>query len=214
MSSASSSHDVHLCGRRLDHARHVCAFVTSSDEEYGILGPYVKEGADQGERLINIIDGTRRGDHMARLRKAGVDADKLVESGDLSVLAWEEAHLQGGYFDSQRMIDTLKAAVDDRRRRGYALLRGIGNMDWVLRGAPGTEQLLEYETRLNFMAEGNPDVFVCTYHVDRFPSSVLFDVMRTHPACIIGGVYHENPFFVPPEQMLQELVARGKAKRA
>jgi len=29
--------------------------------------------------------------------------------------------------------------------------------------------------------------------------------MRTHPMIIIGGMLQENPFFVPPDEFLQEL---------
>lgn len=34
------------------------------------------------------------------------------------------------------------------------------------------------------------------------------DIMRTHPVVIIGGLLQENPFFVPPDQMLSELQER------
>ena len=33
--------------------------------------------------------------------------------------------------------------------------------------------------------------------------------MRTHPAIIVGGLLQENPFFVPPDEFLQALRARG-----
>jgi hypothetical protein len=35
--------------------------------------------------------------------------------------------------------------------------------------------------------------------------------MRTHPMIIIGGIVQENPFFVPPDEFLQELAQRGAA---
>jgi len=38
--------------------------------------------------------------------------------------------------------------------------------------------------------------------------------MRTHPMIIIGGVVQENPFFVPPDEFLQELPQRGAAQGA
>jgi hypothetical protein len=38
------------------------------------------------------------------------------------------------------------------------------------------------------------------------------DVLRTHPMVIIGGVLRENPFFVPPDQMLDELRRRKQAR--
>jgi len=34
------------------------------------------------------------------------------------------------------------------------------------------------------------------------------DILRTHPMVIVGGILQENPFFVPPDQMLKELHAR------
>ena len=34
------------------------------------------------------------------------------------------------------------------------------------------------------------------------------DIMRTHPMVIIGGLLQENPFFIPPDKMLEELRRR------
>jgi hypothetical protein len=36
--------------------------------------------------------------------------------------------------------------------------------------------------------------------------------MRTHPLVIIGGLLRENPFFVPPEQFLDEMRERRLAR--
>jgi hypothetical protein len=36
----------------------------------------------------------------------------------------------------------------------------------------------------------------------------VVDIMRTHPMVIIGGLLHENPFFVPPDEFLRELRER------
>jgi hypothetical protein len=34
------------------------------------------------------------------------------------------------------------------------------------------------------------------------------DALRTHPVVIIGGLLQENPFFVPPDQLLLEIRKR------
>jgi hypothetical protein len=34
---------------------------------------------------------------------------------------------------------------------------------------------------------------------------VLIDILRTHPHIVTGGILQENPFFVPPNQVLREL---------
>jgi hypothetical protein len=38
------------------------------------------------------------------------------------------------------------------------------------------------------------------------------DILRTHPMVIIGGVLQTNPFWVPPDEFLRELKARGDAE--
>jgi hypothetical protein len=37
------------------------------------------------------------------------------------------------------------------------------------------------------------------------------DIMRTHPMIIIGGILQVNPFYVPPDQFLQELRGRTRS---
>jgi hypothetical protein len=39
------------------------------------------------------------------------------------------------------------------------------------------------------------------------------DILRTHPMVIIGGILQENPFFVPPDAMLEELRQRRGSQR-
>jgi hypothetical protein len=42
----------------------------------------------------------------------------------------------------------------------------------------------------------------------------VIDVLRSHPVAIIGGVVHENPFFVPPDELLHELRERSQKPAA
>jgi hypothetical protein len=41
---------------------------------------------------------------------------------------------------------------------------------------------------------------------------LMMDMLRVHPAVIVGGVLQENPFFVPPDQFLLELRERKSAR--
>ena len=34
------------------------------------------------------------------------------------------------------------------------------------------------------------------------------DILRTHPMVLVGGILRDNPFFVPPDEMLRELRQR------
>src|SRR5437763_14215 len=76
------------------------------------------------------------------------------------------------------------------------------------------DDLLEYETRLNYMLPKYDDPVICTYDLSKFSASAVMDIMRTHPVVIIGEVLQENPFFVPPDQFLLEIRERRQSTRA
>jgi hypothetical protein len=46
----------------------------------------------------------------------------------------------------------------------------------------------------------------------QFGAEVVMDIMRTHPAVIIGGILQENPYFVPPDDMLREIRQRERQR--
>jgi hypothetical protein len=48
----------------------------------------------------------------------------------------------------------------------------------------------------------------------QFGAEVVMDIMRTHPMVIIGGILQENPFFVPPDEMLREIRERQRRPTA
>jgi len=54
---------------------------------------------------------------------------------------------------------------------------------------------------------------MCTYDLSKFSATVVMDILRTHPVVIISGVLQENPFFVPPDQLLLELRERRSARK-
>jgi hypothetical protein len=81
-------------------------------------------------------------------------------------------------------------------------------MEWALVDKQGVEDLLEYESRVNYVVPKYNNIVICAYDLSKFSASVAIDAMRTHPVLIVGGLVHENPFFVPPEQFLMELRER------
>ncbi len=60
--------------------------------------------------------------------------------------------------------------------------------------------------------DGPVNPVICTYDLTRFTGEIVVDVMRTHPMVIIGGILQENPFFVPPDEFLEQLRQRRTAK--
>jgi hypothetical protein len=151
MTVTSPQRSVHLAGSVLDRKRHVCAFFHSRDEEYRVLLPFITEGFEQGDRAFHIVDPDHRADHMDRLREAGVDAAAAESTGQLTVLRWEDAYLRGGHFDQNAMLALIEEVLQAGKAEGFPLTRLVANMEWALEDRPGVDDIVEYETRLNYV---------------------------------------------------------------
>jgi len=202
---------VRLAGSPLCQRTHICAFFSNADDEYRALLPFIKEGIDSGERAVHTVDPYRRKDHVDRLTAAGIDVGALQQSGQLELHDWMAAHLREGRFDLESTLQLWESFTRDARQRGFPAARFVAQMEWALEPGISLVELLKYEAKANIAwmhNAGRANPVVCTYDVTRFSAEVIIEVMRTHPAVIIGGLLQENPFFVPPEEYLQELHER------
>ena len=142
---------IHLAGTTLDRYRHVCAFFHTRDEEYKVLLPFIKEGIERHEKAFHIVDPALRPAHVHRLEEAGIDVTACESSGQLEVRRWEEAYLRQGHFDQHAMLALIQEVLETGKTQQFPLTRLVANMEWALEDRPGVNDLVEYETRLNFI---------------------------------------------------------------
>lgn len=194
---------------------HVCAFFNSRDEEYSVLNPFFKEGMEQGDKNLHIVDPALIEDHKARLSASGIDTPGCEACGQLQVMPWNEAYIdENGRFDKMRMLTTVDELSGASREAGYKRLRIMGNMSWAFQTVPGAEDLIEYEAEVNEVLARNRQPAICVYDTAHLTGAMVMDLLRTHPLALVGGVIQENPFFTPPAEMLQELRSRKLANAA
>ncbi|KKB62170.1 hypothetical protein WM40_18605 [Robbsia andropogonis] len=197
-----------LAGTPMD-AFHVCAFFDSRDKEYDVLTPFFKQGFDNGEKNIHIIDVALVDDHRARLVAAGINAHQCEACGQLQIATWQQTYFdEEGKFDKNRMLEMIDRLTHDTRAAGFSRLRIMGNMDWAFQDGPSAMDLIVYEAEVNEVLERNCQPAVCVYDLAKLSGATLMDVLRTHPLTLINGVVQENPFFTPPSEMVKEIEAR------
>jgi DcmR-like sensory protein len=205
---------VQFAGGTLGQHRHVCAFFNSFDEEHRVLRSFITDGLDRGEKAFHIVDPAQRDDYLKRLGEAGVNVERAMGSGQLEVRPWQDAYLRGNRFDQDAMLALIEELLQSGPASGYPLTRLLAHMEWACLDKPGSDDLIEYETRLNYVLPKYDDPVICTYDLSKFGSSVAMDIMRTHPVVIIGGMLQENPFFVPPDQFLLEIRERQSVRKS
>jgi hypothetical protein len=187
---------------------HACAFFYDRDEEYDLLIPFSKSGAEAGERLFQVVDKAHLPERRSRLAEAGIDVSEAERKGQLEIRPWEDAYLRGNKFDQNAMLALIQEILEEGRSSGFPMTRLWANMEWALDDLPGVHDIVQYETRLNQFLPNYEDVVVCTYDLNKFSTQIVMDIMRTHPQVIVGGLLHENPFYVPPAEFLAELSRR------
>ena len=205
---------VEFAGGKLAERRHICAFFNSLDEQHRVLRSFFKDGIDRGEKAFHLVDAELREEHVKRLVEAGINVQQAMDSGQLEVRLWQDTYLGGHRFDQDAMLALVEGQLQSSTAAGYPLTRFMGHMEWALLDKPGVGDLLEYETRLNYVIPKYDDIVICAYDLSKFGASVLMDVLRTHPVVIVGGLLQENPFFVPPDQFLLEIKNRRSARKS
>jgi hypothetical protein len=193
-------HAIRLCGREIDRPGHICAFFDSRDEEYATLLPFLKDGLESGEQIVNVLDAVRMPEHRARLQAAGISPDDQ----DVALATSEETYLAGGSFDMDRMVKFVRDHLETAYAKGKRI-RTAGWMDWIHREGVNATRALEYEARMNLLVPDFDCTFTCIYDLAKLDGSMIVDIMATHPYVILRGRIRENSFYVPPEIYLRDL---------
>lgn len=208
----TSALPVSLAGAQLGTVRHVCAFFSNDDEEYRVLLPFIKHGLEHDHKAIQVVNPHQRDEHLRRLASVGIDSAASQQTGQLEVKIDTEAYLRDGDFDQDRMLETFEGLASGNAPGGFPLSRIVCRMDWVVGDKARLENVIEFESRVNEVWNRYDNVVICTYHLSRFRGDALIDILRTDPLVIIAGTLQQNPFFVPPEQFLNECRARRASR--
>jgi AcrR family transcriptional regulator len=192
-----------LADAELGRHRHVCGLFQGQDDEEGILLPFVLEGLTRGNRVIHAVED--RDAYLEGLARR-IDVSEALESGQLEIRTWDETYLQGGAFSSRRMLAYVRHVFREGPSLGFAGTRLIGEMEWVLDGAPGADELLEYEKGLDEILARPGAWVLCFYDVRRHPSHRMAEVVAAHQGAVVGGRFGATepiaPLPTPRERVL------------
>src|SRR3954447_3688070 len=189
----------------LGENRHICAFFNGMDEHYRVLRSFIAAGFEEGDRAFHLVDPDRREDHLRRLAEAGIDVEEAMESGQLEVHPWQDGPLTGYRFDQDTWLEGFERVLQAGPASGYDQTRFLAQMEWALDDLPGIEDMMEFESRVNYVVPKYGDAVICSYDLSKFSASTVMLALRTHPVVIIGGLMQENPFYVDPDQLLREM---------
>ena len=191
--------DLGIQGLSVERGSHICAFYSGDFERTEILVPFVKEAMRAGDRCICLVD-LAEAETIEQALEAETSKRGDIDESWLMMQPAVQSYLVNGRFDSDHMLAFWVSTFEDAMARGWPFVRIISEASWTIRDIPGINEFMVYEAKYNEISRPYPHVTVCLYDFDVFGPEMLIAILKTHPFVLVGGVVHENPDYMQPDE--------------
>jgi hypothetical protein len=190
--------------------QHICYIFSDDAERRRVMAKYLESGMLANEKLLYLVDVMTPEEMLDCLEEYGVDVRSKSQS--LTIADAAPAYCPSGTFNIDETLGLVRDFQQDALKEGYTGSRGTGEMSWCLvKGRANEMDLMEYEARLNVLLAEYPYTACCQYDARRFDGQTIMDVLSVHPYMIVRGQLVRNPYFIKPEEFLEEYRARQNA---
>ncbi|MBW3537897.1 MEDS domain-containing protein [Candidatus Parcubacteria bacterium] len=180
---------------------HICLIYRDKQEALVTASAFIKAGLEQNDQCVYVADDNSTEDVNEALKQVGIKTKSVQGNSQLITATKQNSYLIDGVFDPDKSIGFFADASKQAEANGYRAVRGAAEMSWQLGGSPGSERLLEYESKMNReLFPKYKAVGLCQYSAERFSPEILREVIYTHPVVIIGGLVCKNFYYKPPEE--------------
>jgi len=180
---------------------HIAHFYRGSNQRFDVLGPYFKEGIQNGDKCVLISAPEVASELCDWLTSNDIDAADARASRQLI--------LHPGAATMEEMQTLTERIEADSFKEGHKFVRWAGDMGWGLEGNFSVSEMLRWEALYDQCSSGWQIFALCQYDLTRFGGEVVMDALRSHALCVMGQVLVPNPYHVSPEILLQEFAERN-----
>ncbi len=176
---------------------HVCGFYYTHEERDAMLLPYLQAALDAGRKCVAVVDSVQPEDVIAQL-DGGKDA---VAAGQFEIHNADATYLSTGAFDPETTIDFWEHRAKFLAEEGdFDFISLTGELSWLDRSDTPREDIVRYESWADDFVMRYPMTILCLYDLRRLGSSVMMDLLRTHPKLLLGGLLLENPHHISSQE--------------
>lgn len=183
---------------------HMCLIYDNEEQRKKIIAQFMATGIALGEQVGYFADTTTPQEVKAWMEEMGMKLPEEREDGRFSIFGAESVYCPTGKFVPSEMLAKLGTCYERAVNTGYAGARVSGEMSWALKGIPGSDRLMEYEALINTVSELHPVTPICQYDARLFDGATLLNVLKVHPLMIVQGQIVRNPYYMAPQEFLEE----------
>ena len=183
---------------------HMCLIYSNEEERKKIISKFLEGGNSSGEKVAYFADEMSPEQVKTWLNEMGVEIPPEDKKDSFSVTSTADTYYPDGTFKPESMLDNLKIFYKGAKDEGYLASRVSGEMSWTIKGIPGSDRLMEYESKVNDLLAEYPVTAICQYDVNKFDGSTIFLCLKVHPHMIVHGQIVKNPYYMKSEDFLKE----------
>lgn len=186
----------------LSSGDHICHIFESREEQISLASRFLQKGLAEGEKCFFVTEenGTKKA--IKELESFGLKTKNPIASKALLIVECGKVYYQDGRFNPDTLIYGLKERVSEATSNGYSGVRAVGGMAWSLNDIPGSERLMEYEARMNYLFPKIKFTGICQYDIKKFDTEFLINAIQTHPIVLYRSADEKNRYYMPPDEFL------------
>ena len=184
---------------------HICGLYETEAERDEIILGFLYTGDIEGDlQLYCPVERTKENFIDEYNKRYPSCCGHVDDDTRFNILGAKEMYYPNGTFSPHAMDIGLNSFYTESQKRGKRNIRATAEMIWALQAIPGVEDLMVYESRLNYFIPGKPWISICMYNTTKFPGSTIMKVLQTHPYTILKQTITQNPFYKDPDIWLKE----------
>jgi DNA-binding CsgD family transcriptional regulator len=186
----------------VERGTHLCALYSERVERDDLVMRFLEAGLRDGDKCLCLMDQVEP--EKVRERLGYEDgAGRAGRTDQLDVGRASSVYLESGHFTAEPMMTFIEDTANRAAQSEFRNLRAVGDMSGVLPGPPGATEFFDYESSINHLQAQIPVLLMFMYDLELFGTSMLVDVMKTHPKVLVGTTALDNPDYLTPEQYLE-----------
>lgn len=184
---------------------HICGLYETEQERDEILFGYLHQGCLDGNYQLYAYAERSEQDFRSRYAAEHPNCAKgLNDPNCFAISPARQLYYPHGTFSARDMDSSLNDFYSHAQEHGKRYVRGAAEMVWALEAVPGAEELMIYESRLNYFVQGKYWASFCLYNVNKFSGAQIMKVLQTHPLVTTGKTIMRNTYYIDPDRWLAE----------
>ena len=196
--------DLGFNGLQAQPGAHICGIYAGERQRDEIVLPFLETGLRSGDKCLCIVDSVEPAQIIAKLDPE-LEPRQRADVNQLVVMRASHVFCRSGRFSANETIGFWKVAVSEAMYDSrFEMVRAIDTWcqsDVVV----DPEEHLLLESEMNRILPLYKQVVLCLYDLEQFGGALIFNLLRTHPMLLLGGLLLENPYYQTPDEVMAEI---------